>query len=293
MNISIHSFFNNQKRTTILKLAIISIGFMLTSSVCWSQNLTKKQFQDSIKQAPYFSIHKDNYFITGVPTNSDITSSTANAKYQISFKQILTRSKLPGDTYLFMTYTQKAFWNIYKESFPFSDINFNPSLSLGKFIFDKKEKLKGIAVFSYEHESNGRDSIFSRTWNRLSLEYTTSIQRNTIANFKVWLPFGYGDNNPDLLEYVGLGEVNLSHTIKPDKWFFDLRLRKGLNLEAKGSVRSRLYFNPFSNNVSNQYIMLEWYLGQGEGLLNYQQSQSMIRIGYVIRTNEFRWLKRK
>ncbi|HBY67661.1 MAG: phospholipase, partial [Flavobacteriaceae bacterium] len=42
---------------------------------------------------------------------------------------------------------------------------------------------------------------------------------------------------------------------------------------------------------SNQYIMLEWYLGQAEGLLDYQKSQSMIRLGYVIKTNEFDFFK--
>ncbi|WP_431133875.1 phospholipase A [Psychroserpens mesophilus] len=272
---------------------LVFIMIMFATIVCNSQVYTKQEINDSIKKQPYFSIHKNNYFITGVPINKSINRNTANAKYQISFKQILTRSKLPLETFLYLTYTQKSFWNIYKESFPFSDINFNPSIALGKIIYDKEEKLKGIATFSFEHESNGRDSIASRSWNRISLEYTTNIKKNTIASFKVWLPFAYKENNSDLLEYVGLGEINVSHRFKPNKWVFDLRVRKGLNFDAKGSVRSRLYFNPFSNNVSNQYIMFEWFLGQAEGLLNYQQSQSIIRIGYVIRTNEFGWLRRR
>ncbi|GAA4241424.1 phospholipase A [Winogradskyella damuponensis] len=270
---------------------IVSFLFIVfTASEVNSQSYTKQELRDSIAKLPYFSIHKDNYFITGVPTNKTINKNTANAKYQISFKQILTRSRLPLDTYLFMTYTQRSFWNIYKESFPFSDINFNPSIALGKAFFDKNDKLKGIANLSFEHESNGRDSIFSRSWNRLSLEYTTNVAKNTIGRFKVWVPFGYKEGNPDLLEYTGLGQINLSHIIKPDKFFFDVRVRKGLNFDLKGSIRTRVYFNPFDNNISNQYLMLEWFLGQAEGMLNYKQSQSMIRIGYVIRTNEFRWL---
>ncbi|WP_246296575.1 phospholipase A [Winogradskyella vidalii] len=258
-----------------------------------SQDYTKQELSDSIANSPYFSIHKDNYFITGVPTNTAINKNTANAKYQISFKQILTRSRLPWDTYLFMTYTQKSFWNIYKESFPFSDINFNPSIAIGKAFFDKEERLKGVATLSFEHESNGRDSIFSRSWNRLSLEYATNVSKNTIGRFKVWMPFAYKEGNPDLLEYTGVGQINLSHIFKPDKFFVDFRIRKGLNLDFKGSVRTRVYFNPFDNNISNQYLMLEWFVGQAEGLLNYEQSQSMIRLGYVIRTNEFKWLRGK
>lgn len=278
------------------KIAILNI--CLICCILWvksinGQTFTKQELEDSLTNVPYFSIHKNNYFITGVPTNTSINRSTADVKYQISFKQILTRSKLPWETYLFLTYTQKAFWDVYKESFPFNDINFNPSIAIGKIFYDKENRLKGIGSLSFEHESNGRDSIFSRTWNRISAEYTTKIHKNTIASFKAWVPFAYKEGNPDLLEYVGLGEVNVSHTIKPDKWIFDIRLRKGLNFEAKGSVRSRIYFNPFKNNVSNQYIMVEWYLGQAEGLLNYQRSQSMIRIGYVIRTDEFKWFRGK
>lgn len=281
----------NNNKLIFLTICVVCICFLSKSG--YSQTFTKQEMKDSIAKLPYFSIHKNNYFITGVPTNQTIDRTTADAKYQISFKQILTRSKLPWDTYLFLTYTQKAFWNVYKESFPFNDINFNPSIAIGKIFYDKDDKLKGIGSLSFEHESNGRDSIFSRTWNRISAEYTTKIHKNTIASFKAWAPFAYREGNPDLLEYVGLGEVKVIHTLKPDKWIFDIRLRKGLNFEAKGSIRSRLYFNPFKNNVSNQYIMLEWFVGQAEGLLNYQQSQSMIRIGYVIRTDEFRWFKGK
>ncbi|WP_252723819.1 phospholipase A [Winogradskyella psychrotolerans] len=245
--------------------------------------------QDSIAKQPYFSIHKDNFFVTGIPTNKDVNSATSNAKYQISFKQVLTRSKLPLDTYLFLTYTQKSFWNIYEESLPFKDINFNPTIALGKYFYDKEDRLKGVGTLAFEHESNGRDSLESRSWNRISFQYTTSIFRNTVASFKAWLPFGYKEGNPDLLEYVGLGQINVSHTYRPDKLIYDLRVRKGLNFEGKGSIRARVYYNPFDNNISNQYLMLEWYVGQAEGLLNYQQSQSMIRIGFVIRTNEFKW----
>ncbi|MFB9056750.1 phospholipase A [Mariniflexile ostreae] len=249
--------------------------------------MNREQFKDSVRNVPYFSIHQDNYFISGVPTNMEINSSTANLKYQISFKQTITRDQLPWGTYLFLTYTQKSFWNVYEDSSPFRDINFHPKLAIGKPIFSKNDRLKGFAILSLEHESNGRDSIYSRSWNRLVGSYTTKISQKTTANFKAWLPFAYKDGNPDLLEYVGLTEVNIEHELKKDKLYLNLMLRKGLNLEGKGTIRSRVYYSPFTNNKSNQYLMLEWYLGQAEGLLEYKESRSMIRIGYVIKSNEF------
>ena len=145
--------------------------------------------------------------------------------------------------------------------------------------------------YSFEHESNGRDSIASRSWNRITFSYATRIFKHTTGNFEFWVPFQYKEGNSDILEYTGLGEINIEHEWKPDKLYFTLMVRKGLNFEAKGTVRSRIYFNPFSKNVSNQYFMLEWYLGQAEGLLNYKESKSMIRIGYVIKTNEFSFFR--
>lgn len=263
-------------------------GFVLLlsfNSVC--QTITRDTFKDSVKKSPYFSIHKDNFFITGVPTNRTINSSSADAKYQISFKQIITRDKLPWDTYLFLTYTQQAFWNIYEDSFPFRDVNFNPTIALGKPIFNNNDVLKGMATMEIEHDSNGRDSISSRSWNRLTAGYTTKIFHKTIASFEVWLPFGYQNDNSEILKYTGLTEVNLEREFKRDKLYFNLMLRKGLNLDGKGVIRSRIYYNPFKNNRSNQYIMLEWYLGQAEGLLNYEQNVSMVRIGFIIKSNEF------
>lgn len=275
----------------------ISTALVLTmmSILCHQvqgQTLTRSALKDTMQQIPAFTIHKDNYFITGVPTNKAINSTTANAKYQISFKQMITRSVLPWDTYLFLTYSQKAFWDIYKDSYPFTEINFNPTIGVGKAFFDNNDRLRGIGTFNFEHESNGRDSIFSRSWNRLSLKYSTTIGPKTILSIKGWVPFGYKSGNPELLDYVGLGELTASHDFIPSKLSFEMKLRKGLKWDMKGMLRTRLYYQPFKHK-SNQYIMLEWFAGHAENLIDYEQFTSMVRIGYVIKSDELNLLKRK
>ncbi len=258
-----------------------------------SQAFTREEFKDSVQNLAYFTIHKDNFFITGAPTNTSINSNSANAKYQISFKQMIIRNTLPWDTYLFATYSQKAFWNVYKESFPFREINFNPSIGIGKAIFDKNERLIGIGSINLEHESNGRDSIFSRSWNRLNIEYVTNFGDRITARGKLWLPFAYQEGNSDILEYRGLGELQLSYEMKSSKLYFEVLLRKGLTWDTKGTFRPRIYYSPFKKNKSNQYFMLEWYVGQAESLMDYQAFTSMVRIGYVIKSNELNFLKGK
>lgn len=276
---------------TKLANSLIICGFCILLG--HAQMISRSELNDSIQNFSYFTIHKDNYFISGFPLTNDINSNTADAKYQISFKQMITRDRLPWETYLFITYTQKAFWNIYKDSYPFRDINFNPSVVLGKTVFDKNQKLEGIATIAFEHESNGRDSIYSRSWNRIAASYITNLTKRTVAEFKAWVPFGYQNGNPELLEYTGLAEINLEHELKKNRFYLNVLLRKGLNFKAKGAFRPRLYFAPFGKNTSNQYIMLEWYWGHGESLLEYEEFRSMIRFGYVIKSNEFNFFRMK
>lgn len=256
-----------------------------------AQNLSREEINEIIRVMPSFSIHKDNYFITGVPTNTTINSQTADIKYQISFKQLITQNTLPWDTYLFLTYSQKAFWNVYEDSSPFQEINFNPSIGLGKAIYDKNDRVKGLASLLINHNSNGREGIYSRNWNSVNLKYTTSLNPRTLLSLEAWAPFSYKVENPNLLDYIGLGEVTFSYDFKPNKLLFEISAKKGLQSNWKGTLRSRVYYNPFKS--PNQYLMLEWFAGYGESLIDYDKFTSMVRIGYVIKSNELDFLKSK
>jgi len=267
---------------------ITSIAFCYQN--LYSQGITRQSVDSIIEKAPAFSIHKDNYFISGIPLNEDINKSTADAKYQISFKQLMTRNTLPWDTYLFLTYTQKAFWNIYENSSPFQEINFNPSIGFGKPVYNKDKKLVGLASLMFEHESNGRDSIFSRSWNSVNLEYSLMLNPKLKLTAEAWVPLGYKGGNPDLIDYIGLAEVNLEYDIIPKRFIAELMLRKGLESDWKGAYRARIFYRPFK--MSNQYFMLEWFNGYAESLINYTEHVNMIRVGYVIKTNELDILKR-
>jgi len=266
---------------------ILGLLLLFNSQFSLSQNaISRTELNDSIKKMPGFTLHKDTYFITGIPTNQSIDKNTADIKYQVSFKQLITRNTLPWESYLFVSYSQKAFWDIYKESSPFKEINFNPSVGFGKAVYNKKDELVGLASLALEHESNGRDSIYSRSWNNIHATYNTKVGKNTRLGIKAWIPFMYKKGNPDLLEYIGLGEVTVAHNFIPKKLLFEVMVRKGLKWNWQGAIRSRLYYNPFQKK-SNQYFMLEWYNGYAESLINYTEYTSMIRIGYVIKSNEF------
>jgi len=80
----------NKQNSLIVIFSIIITFLFINNLTC--QSLTKENIKDSlINKMPSFSIYKDNYFITGVPTNITPTKYNADVKYQVSFKQLLFR----------------------------------------------------------------------------------------------------------------------------------------------------------------------------------------------------------
>lgn len=265
-------------------------AFFIESTV-YSQRLKRAEVHDTIQTMPSFSIYHDNYIISGVPTNKPVDKHNADIKYQISFKQLVTRNTLPLNSYLFLSYTQKAFWNVYRKSSPFEEINYNPAIGLGKPVFNKEGYISGIAELQMEHESNGRDGMESRTWNRISGAFHTPLGRRTILSVKAWAPFTYKEDHPDLLDYVGLGEIKVEQTILSKRLIAEVTIRKGLK-DWKGSVGSKVYYKLFENS-GNQYLMLEWFAGYAESLIDYNRYTSMIRVGYVIKSSDLNILKNR
>lgn len=267
------------------------LSVLLTQFTAFGQRLTREEVYTSIKEMPSFSSYQDNFFISGVPTNQAVSKDNSDIKYQVSFKQLVTRATLPLNSYLFVFYSQKAFWDVYRRSSPFEEINFNPGIGLGKPVFDKNGQIFGLAEIKFEHESNGRDSLDSRSWNRVTGAFHTPLGRRTLLSVKAWAPVAYKENHPDILDYVGLGEIKLEQTILSNRLVGEVTVRKGLK-DWKGSVGTKVYYKLF-NNSGNQYLMLEWFAGYAESLIDYNQYSSMVRLGYVVKSTDLDILKSK
>lgn len=231
-------------------------------------------------RAPSFGMFHDNYFITGIPLDRRINRYTADVKYQISIRQRVTKSILPFNTFLFLTYTQKSFWDIYAKSSPFMDNNYNPGVSIGKAMIDSRDQLKGIVVLSLEHESNGKDSISSRSWNYISASWLYFFNPRISMQFRGWYGFVDKVNNPNLMRYKGYGIFVLN--------YWDRKERFGATL----IVNPRQGFSRFNTTVEvnfkprpkfNQYLFLQMYDGYAENLLHYNEYRCMLRFGFCIK----------
>ncbi|WP_407404417.1 phospholipase A [Sodaliphilus sp.] len=243
---------------------------------------------DSIRREfdsrPYFGLYKDNYFTAGTSVGPAPTRENSDVKFQVSIAQRLTRSTLPFNTYAFLFYSQKTLWNVFENSMPMHDLNFNPGIGLSKLLISKNRVI-GKATLLVEHESNGRDSLQSRSWNKVSLSAALFLDPHFMVHGKVWIPIVDGENNKDILKYSGIFQTGIQAVSTNKRWVFDLTYVKRQGWNLNGNVTINLGFRLFKKH--NQFLMLHYYNGYGECMLDYNQYHNRLRVGLLIRPELF------
>jgi phospholipase A1 len=239
--------------------------------------------RNEIESGNYFTLFKDNYMIGGAPLGQKIKGDNSNVKFQLSISHRLTKSILPFDTYLFLQFSQKTIWNVLQESLPMRDLNFNPGIGVGHLIIHKNRYI-GKALLMLEHESNGKDSLLSRSWNKVSLGANLMLSHHIDAQIKLWIPIIDSDNNRDILRYNGIGHFGLNyHTV--DRRFHAGLLTTWRTNSFGFNTQWELSFK--MNKSVNQYVFIQYYNGYGENLLDYKQYKSIVRVGFVIKPRDF------
>jgi len=248
----------------------------------------QKEFVDSLKHeldyGPYFGLYKDNYFTVGTVPFKKPTGMNSDVKFQISLAIRLTDAVLPWNSFIFLMYTQKTFWNVFQESLPMRDINFNPGIGWTKPFFNK-DRYVGKLTFMLEHESNGRDGDDSRSWNRISISGSTIIDEWLMVHAKFWIPIIDGQNNKDILNYCGIFQsgVVLTTPNKKFSWGLTWVKRKGFNL----NFNTIWEMSWRVSDKTNLNLFAQYYNGYGENLIDYNQFHSRFRVGIIFKPKFF------
>ncbi len=275
----------------ILKTILAVVLCMFFSPVAQAQLIPvhdQKEFVDSLKHeldyGPYFGLYKDNYFTVGTAPFKKPTGVNSDVKFQISVGIRLTEATLPWNSFLFLMYTQKTFWNVFQESLPMRDINFNPGIGWSKPFFNK-DRYVGKLTLMLEHESNGRDGDDSRSWNKVSISGSTIIDEWLMVHAKFWIPIIDGQNNKDILNYCGIFQSGFVVTTpnKEFSWGLTWIKRKGFNLNFNTiwEMSWRVY------DKMNLNLFAQYYNGYGENLIDYNQFHSRFRVGIVFKPKFF------
>lgn len=276
----------------ITVLHLLAVATLLATVCAQAQIVTTTKTpafnSDSIRaefdKRPYFGLYKDNFFTVGTSIGDKPTGINSDVKFQVSISQRLTNSVLPFHSYLFLFYSQRCMWNVFQESMPMRDLNFNPGIGVSKLLFSKN-RLVGKATLMIEHESNGRDSLDSRSWNKISLGCNIYVDANLMVHAKYWIPIVDGKHNKDILRYSGIYQAGFQAISNNKRWVFDVTMikRKGWNLSFNTIVNLgfRLHHN------ANEFLMLHYYNGYGENLLDYNKYHNRLRIGLLIKPKFF------
>jgi len=200
-------------------------------------------------------------------------------KFQLSVKKPISHNFFGFDETINLAYTHTSWWQIYEESSPFRETNYKPEIFVtmpyGK---SNKTSLKGFKL-GLLHESNGQKEPESRSWNRLYLESYFQAG-NLFAIPRIWyrLPEkDEDDDNPDILDYMGYGDLTLLYPYK--KHTFKLLLRNNLKFDDrnKGFAEFDWTFPFFGSKNTFGYVQLS--TGYGDSLIDYNKEINRISFG--------------
>ena len=150
------------------------------------------------------------------PDNTVVTSEGidhAELKYQISLKTKLANDVFGNNGDLWMGYTQVSHWQIFNsdQSRPFRETNYEPEANLVfRTHFDVLGWKARMLGFGLVHQSNGRSDPLSRSWNRATASLGLERGNWTVVARPWWRMLEIGeDNNPDISDYMGRGDLQI------------------------------------------------------------------------------------
>lgn len=240
----------------------------------------------------YVRLHQPNYLLLGRYTNNVNTEpyqplfdvfteegefGSVEAKFQLSFKARLaaTDDRRWG---LWVAYTQQSQWQLYSPdiSRPFRETNYSPEI-FGSFRpgIDVAGMQWNLLNFGYTHQSNGRADPISRSWDRLFVE--AGFERdNFVLLARAWTrikPSGYEDDNPDIVDYYGNGEITGSYKWRDNS--ITLMGRGNLGT-GKGAAQFTWTTQPLLGPMRGY---LQVFTGYGESMIDYDWNQTTIGLG--------------
>lgn len=243
-----------------------------------------KSTNENIKQivTKEFDIHpyKKNYLLPATYTFNNIEDrENIETTFQVSFEKPIYHNLFGFDETISAAYTQKSFWQVAKSSAPFRESNYEPELFV-QIPYDKESSLKAYKI-SAMHSSNGKDEEDSRSLNRIYLEGYFQFSELFIIP-KVWyrIPEGKNDDNPDIEDYYGYGDLTLLYAYK--KHTFELLVRNNLKFDDsnKGAVEFNWMFPlPEFLSTKNSYGMLQIFSGYGNSLIDYNKEINNVGLG--------------
>ncbi|WP_373035959.1 phospholipase A [Sulfurimonas sp.] len=241
--------------------------------------------------------HKVNYILPFAYREGTYKSYVLTDEYrniegelQMSLKLYLGTGLFGLNESYYLAYSHQAFWQIYSESSPFRETNYNPEGFVEFPIADKDSFLNMKSVkLGLAHTSNGqgtnKDVVYatpadnpgnrSRSLNYMYSEF--AFQYNTLlTELRLISPFpGTEDDedNPDIMKYLGYTSVKFNYFT--GEHMFTL-MGMGNFSTGYGAVEVT-YSYPL---IDDAYLYVKLFSGYGESLIDYNNYITKFSVGF-------------
>lgn len=231
----------------------------------------------------FWTSNKNEFPHSENPNNTvdeDQRLKSTEAKYQLSLKTKAAENLIGDNGDLWLAYTQSSRWQVYNEdeSRPFRETNYEPEASL---VFRTNYNLLGLngrlLGLTFNHQSNGRSDPLSRSWNRVMLNL--GFEKDNFALMvRPWYRIdedAKDDNNPDIKDYMGRGDVTAFYRWNDHE--FSLMLRHSLKGgdDSHGAMQFDWAF-PIKGKLRGNFQLFDGY---GESLIDYNHRATYVGLG--------------
>jgi phospholipase A1 len=230
------------------------------------------RYTNRVNSAPYTALFQ--------AAGQEKTIDSTEAKFQISLKaRVWTTDDRRWGAWA--AYTQQNQWQVYNDeiSRPFRETNYMPEVFLS---YRPGVELAGfhwrLFNFGFNHQSNGRSDLLSRSWNRLYADF--GVERGSFAVIaKAWHRMketAAEDDNPDITDFYGHGSITAIY-----KWrdhSFSLMGRGNIG-KGKGAAQFS-WISPRLLGPIRGYVQA--FSGYGESMIDYNWNQTTIGFGIAI-----------
>lgn len=212
----------------------------------------------------------------------NLEADDLEVQFQLSIKTPLAVNLFDTQLDIYAGYTVNSYWQFYNSdaSSPFRETNHEPEVWLQhrpeEFqILGFTNTVNGIGL---NHMSNGQGGSLSRSWNRM-YGFFAFERGNMAVLLKPWMRIkedSEDDDNPDITDYYGHGELWLTYSHQKHTFSFMTRN----NLESgfsKGAVELGWSFPLFDYPYLKGYI--QYFSGYGESLIDYDRYVNRIGVG--------------
>jgi len=234
------------------------------------------------------TFHRSNYLLSGFTRQTEV-------KFQFSFKYDLWPSV--GRHTVYLAYTQKSLWDVYRTSSPFRESNYAPEIFYAHYHSDVHGRPSpGCGLFSeqlgVEHESNGEAGTVSRSWNRVFADVQATCDGKPaygLVGLRLWYPLGIAEN-PTIKKTQGYGEltfgIGVDHEASHMNGLLTIAARKGTSRRvAKGSLTIDARWRPTYERLLGKawkfapYLWFQLFTGYGETLGTFDSASTSARLG--------------